>query len=89
MTKAIHTRLIRIGNSQGIRIPKALIEQARLTGDVELLVQNNQLVVRPAPAHPRTGWENALRSMAEHGDDSLLDAEHLGSSEWDETEWEW
>jgi antitoxin MazE len=89
MTRAIHTHLIRIGNSQGIRIPKALIEQARLSGDIELVVQNNELVIRAAPNHPRQSWLEALTRMAERGDDALLDADQLGPSDWDQTEWEW
>jgi antitoxin MazE len=88
MANAIRTHLIHIGNSQGIRIPKTLIEQAGLRDNVELLVENDQLVVRAA-THPRAGWEEALRVMAERGDDALLDAEPLGLSAWDETEWQW
>ena len=33
------TRIVRIGNSQGIRIPKALLEQAGLQGEVESRLQ--------------------------------------------------
>jgi antitoxin component of MazEF toxin-antitoxin module len=43
----LKTRIVRIGNSRGIRIPKALLEQTGLTGQVELLVQGGQLVIRP------------------------------------------
>ena len=66
------TRIVRIGNSQGIRIPKLLIEQAGLSGEVEVIVRNNSLVIRAA-AHPRAGWAAAFQKMAERGDDRLLD----------------
>ncbi|HVA88944.1 MAG TPA: AbrB/MazE/SpoVT family DNA-binding domain-containing protein [Chloroflexota bacterium] len=88
MSNAIRTHLIQIGNSQGIRIPKALIEQAHLSGDVEIVVQESQLVVRAAP-RPRAGWAAAFQRMAAAGDDALLDAESLVASDWDETEWQW
>ena len=65
---AIRTRLIKIGNSQGIRIPKTLIEQVGLGQDVELEAQGGQLVIRPVK-HPRTGWEAEFRTMAARGDD--------------------
>ena len=45
--------------------------------------------VGAAPNHPRQGWLEALTRMAERGDDALLDADQLGPSEWDQTEWEW
>lgn len=88
MGAAIRTRLIKIGNSQGIRIPKTLIEQTGLGDDVEIEVQENQLVVRSA-YHPRAGWDEAFRAMAEHGDDRLLDADLLTPTDWDENEWQW
>ena len=88
MSTTIRTRIIRIGNSQGIRIPKLLLEQTNLVGDVELELQDGQIVMRPA--HPvRHGWEEAFRSMVERGDDGLLDADLLHSSVWDEEDWEW
>jgi antitoxin MazE len=88
MSNAVRTHLIQIGNSQGIRIPKALIEQAHLSGDVEIVVQESQLVVR-AVSRPRAGWAAAFQRMAAAGDDALLDEEFLVASDWDETEWQW
>ena len=82
------TRIVRIGNSRGIRIPKALLEQCRLGSTVELEVQDGQLVVRPVE-RPRLGWDEAFRQMAEQGDDQLLDHESLPSTDWDTRGWEW
>ncbi len=42
------TRLVRVGNSQGVRIPKPLIEQAGLQGDLEIEVKNQSVVIRSA-----------------------------------------
>jgi antitoxin MazE len=81
-------RIVRIGNSQGIRIPKPLLEQSGLEDEVELEVERGRIIIRAA-ARPRAGWEVAFRSMAEHGDDALLDAEVASTTTWDEEEWEW
>lgn len=81
-------RIIRIGNSQGIRIPKPLLEQSGLGEEVELEVQQHQIIIRAAE-RPRQHWEAAFQSMAERGDDALLDPDGLRSSAWDEEEWEW
>jgi antitoxin MazE len=81
------SRIVRIGNSQGIRIPKPVLEQAGLCDEVEIDVRGNTLVIRPA-RRPREGWDAAFRDMAARGDDALLDRD-LPSSKWDEEEWEW
>lgn len=65
-------RLIQIGNSRGVRIPKALIEQAHLTEDVQIEAQAGEIVIRSARL-PREGWEEAFLRMAQRGDDQLLD----------------
>lgn len=79
-------RIVRIGNSRGIRIPKPFLEQARLRDDVELEVVDQRLV-SSSPDHPRTGWEAAFRAMAAAGDDQLLDAGT--ATTFDRTAWEW
>jgi antitoxin MazE len=82
------TRIIKIGNSQGIRIPKVLLEQSGLGEEVELKVQEAQIIIRPAE-RPRQRWEKAFRSIAEHADDRLLDEDLTGKSHWDRDEWQW
>lgn len=90
MATVVRTRIVRIGNSQGIRIPKLLLEQVHLTEDeeVELEVQSEQIVIRPT-YEARHGWESAFKAMAERGDDALLDEEVGSTTDWDEEEWEW
>ncbi len=83
----VKTRVIRIGNSQGIRIPRLLLEQAGLGETVELEAQQGQLVVRAAHA-ARHGWEERFRAMAEQGDDRLLDPESPETTAWDADAWE-
>jgi len=82
------TRLIKIGNSQGIRIPKPLIDMIGLKGDVEIEVQSGQIVLRPTQT-ARSGWDEQFRSMAASGDDRLLDDEPHAPTEWEAQEWEW
>lgn len=80
------TRLVRIGNSKGVRIPKALIDQSGLEDEVEITLKGNSLVIRPA-SNPRDGWAEAFEEMARRGDDTLLDDEV--ANEFDRTEWQW
>jgi antitoxin MazE len=86
MSGSVRTRLVKIGNSQGIRIPKSLLEQSGIHADVEIEVEGDRLIVRAAK-QARAGWDDALAKMAEQGDDALLDPEI--QTEWDKTEWQW
>jgi antitoxin MazE len=80
------TRIIRIGNSKGIRVPKVLLEHAQLPDEVELQAENGRLIVRAAQG-PRAGWADAAKAMRARGDDHLLDA--ATSSQFDEKDWRW
>lgn len=84
----VQTRIVKIGNSQGIRIPKWLLEQSGLGENVILEVQGNQIIIRKAK-HPREGWAEQAKLMTERGDDTLEEWEVLGLDSWDEEEWEW
>lgn len=84
----MRARIVKIGNSQGIRIPKPILEQLKINQDVEIEVENNQIIIRPL-SNPRVGWDEAFRKMSEHGDDILLDGGQIISHTWDETEWQW
>ncbi|MUL35654.1 AbrB/MazE/SpoVT family DNA-binding domain-containing protein [Gloeocapsopsis dulcis] len=86
MGTAIKTRVVKIGNSQGIRIPKTLLEQSGISTDVEIELQENYLVIRSA-SRSRLGWDEAFAAMAEQKGDRLLD--DVSTTEWDQAEWEW
>ena len=88
MTSTLKTRIIKIGNSQGIRLPRLLLEQIGLGEEVELTIQQGQLLIRPV-RRPRHGWDEQFRSMAERGDDRLLDQTAFNLTQWDMDEWEW
>jgi len=84
----VRARIVKIGNSQGIRIPKPLLEQSGVIEDVDIEVKNNQIIIRPL-SKPRAGWDEAFQRMAKNDDDLLLDGDEPISHSWDETEWQW
>jgi len=65
-------RLIRIGNSRGVRLPKPLIEEAGLSDEVEVRIRGGAVIIMPAQS-PRAGWAEAAKQMRQHNDDRLLD----------------
>ena len=80
----MRARIVKIGNSQGIRIPKPLLDQIGIIEDVELDIEKNNIVIRPI-SNPRSGWEDAFQTMSENEDDVLLDINQNISHSWDET----
>ena len=80
------TRLVRIGNSRGIRLPKPLIAQAGLTEEVELHVRDGAIVIERAST-PRAGWAQAAKEMYEREEDLLIAPS--ASTRFEEEEWEW
>jgi antitoxin MazE len=83
------TKVVKIGNSQGIRIPKSLIHESGLKNEVELEVSDGQIIIKPISTN-RESWDTAFKKMAGKQDDILLDSETLLSqTKWDQEEWEW
>lgn len=80
------TRLVRIGNSRGVRLPKPLIEEAGLIDEVDLELRGNTIVIAARPT-ARRGWAEAARKLRAQGGDALLDP--LTATHFDETEWQW
>lgn len=88
MSTVVRARIVKIGNSQGIRIPKTLIEQGKLGEEVELELEEGQIVIRPVRP-VRHLWEASFRTMRERGDDELLDGDDASATAWDAADWEW
>ena len=80
------TTLVQIGNSRGVRIPKAFLQETGLERNIEMEVRGSQLVIRAAN-HPRAGWDEAFATMAARGDDEPLAMP--SKTRWDESEWRW
>ena len=83
----MEAKITKIGNSQGIIIPKAIIEQCGLTDKVCLEVKGNRVIISPIIENPRHGWEEAI-IKAGIDKDELLMGDYLEHS-WDEEEWTW
>ena len=78
--------VVQIGNSKGIRIPKAILEQCNIRDQIELEVKAGKIILAPVSEAPRKGWDEAFSKMAENNDDSLLIPD---SVEIDMDNWEW
>ena len=80
------SRIVQIGNSRGIRLPKVLLEEAQLSDEVELEAEPGRILIR-ATGRPRAGWAAAARKMRERDEDRFLDPPT--PTRFDEKEWKW
>ena len=85
------TTLIKIGNSQGIRLPKTIIKQAHLESvNLEFEVVENGLLIKPVNNVAREMWEENIKSVLSANknktDKALLD-DLLNDSDLDDYEW--
>ena len=83
----MRARIIKIGNSQGLRIPKPILEQTGIMDDVEIEVEKNKIIIRSVK-NVRGGWDAAFKEMRRNGDDTPLINESISHS-WDDEKWQW
>jgi antitoxin MazE len=84
----IYTKIVKIGNSQGVRLPKSLLEISGIQEQICLSSENGKIVITPVQKN-RQGWAESFQMMAENEDDHPLDSIENMTSTWDEQEWEW
>ena len=79
------TQIVRIGNSKGIRIPKAILEECHLGKEVELEVHPDHLTVKSL-SRPRAGWEETFKKTVTRKEEG---EKGWPPSTWDKEEWSW
>ncbi|MGV3600137.1 MAG: AbrB/MazE/SpoVT family DNA-binding domain-containing protein [Dyadobacter fermentans] len=84
------TKIRRIGNSQGILLSKAMLDQVDIEEYVNVEVKGNAIMIFPASANPREGWAEQFRLANENEapaeDQNGMD--HLPNA-FDDSEWTW
>lgn len=83
------THLIHVGNSLGVRIPKAIIAQVGFKEDMELTfkITAEGLLIAPVRS-TRQGWAESFKKARKNLDEDLLLGEEI-VNRFDEDEWEW
>lgn len=86
----MNTRLIRVGNSQGIVLPKKLLQQYQLTGEVDLQPTPEGLLIKPVARPRRQGWDERFQlalAQDQEPENELLGG--FSDEAFEETEWQW
>ncbi len=66
------TAIRRMGNSQGVIIPKPVLAQVGLEDEAEMVVEKDCIVLRRPRNKAREGWAEASQKIAAQGDDELV-----------------
>jgi len=84
--RARDIKLVPIGNSQGVRIPKALLQKYGLSNPL-VLEETDQGILLRKKQEDKFSWEDTFKAMAEEGEDwTDLDATLLDGLEEDDVE---
>ncbi len=67
----METSIIKIGNSKGLRLSKTIIEKYNIKDKVELLLEEDQIILKPIDS-PRADWTDQYKQMHANGDDDLV-----------------
>ena len=81
------SKIVRIGNSQGLRLAKSILELSGISGEVEIEALDGKIIIHSV-SETRQSWDAAFAEMASTEDDTLL-YPSTEVSEWDESEWDW
>jgi antitoxin MazE len=79
-------QIIQIGNSQGIRIPKMMLEETGISGEVELRTTSDGILIQKSKK-PRGDWDAIFSKIADSDDDQPID--HAASGDFERKEWQW
>jgi antitoxin MazE len=79
-------QIIQIGNSQGIRIPKMMLEESGISGEVELQATPDGILIRNI-SKPRSNWDAIFKTFEEIDED--LTPEANSATAFDRKEWQW
>jgi antitoxin MazE len=80
------TQIIQIGNSQGVRIPKILLEESKISGDVELELHEEGILIRNVQK-PRKNWDSVFKKLAENDDEESHSFD--SATDFEKKEWQW
>jgi virulence-associated protein VagC len=87
------TKLVSVGNSVGIRIPKAFLHSYGVGAEMELISKRGQIILKPVKKEtkPRFGWKKAFMSDLSKNKKVKNSSEKVGltKSKFDQQEWIW
>ena len=78
--------VIKVGNSRGIRLPKGVLQKLQFKDNVEMVISNDELVIKNVIKKTRQGWNEAFAKMSKEKADTLLLPDDIDDNSF---EWVW
>ena len=78
--------VVQIGNSRGIELPQSILRKLSIKDEVEMIIHNDELIIKSVERKPRQGWSEAFAKMSEAQADELLLPDNIDSATF---EWVW
>ncbi len=79
----------KIGNSNGVLIPKTMLVSCGITDEVEMQILGDTIMLRSTKKKPREGWDEAFKQAIADGDEPEGDLFEGMKNTFDDTEWTW
>ena len=86
MKKQLHLQIRQIGNSRGVVIPKAILQQVGFEDEADLVIEGGKLILSKSKKNPREGWAEDSKAISEAGEDVLVLGDFMNESDGD---WVW
>jgi len=78
--------VVQVGNSRCIKLPKNILRELNIENEVEMVIHNDELIIKSVEKKPRQGWSKAFAKMSEAKADKLLMPDNIDSVNF---EWVW
>jgi antitoxin MazE len=86
MKKQLNLQIRQIGNSRGVLIPKAILEQVGFEDQADLVIEGDRLVLSKPKKNPREGWAKDSKEISETGEGRLVLGDFMNDADED---WVW
>jgi antitoxin MazE len=86
----METKIVKIGNSKGIRLPKAVLEQCGFNDGVTIQVKDKKLIIS-SRKKSREGWAKEFEKLTRDQKKTKDDLRTIRgfTTQWEKDEWEW
>src|SRR5947209_8318367 len=92
MDRPVEGKIIQIGSSKGVRIPKKILDKCNFNGgpvSFTLTEAGDLILSRPKEEDPHQGWEEAVDQLLTSGEDGREELIEIDDQAFDQEEWDW
>lgn len=85
----MHINIVKIGNSQGIRIPLSMLKECGFGSEADIQVDHGKIILSPKKTSIREGWEKAFKKAVAKAPAEKTIFPQINDHTFDDEEWTW